>query len=114
MNLVDFLEARIAEQEASIQGRTFVGGHNVDTVASDDMAVPPSLTDAMLAECAQKRGILADWEVVAEAEGITDPADAEGTVAVARRSMLIILAAGYKDHPDYQAEWSLCGDDELP
>ena len=112
MNLVEFLEARIAEQEAGLQGRNSIGDHNVDTAASDDTAVPSSLTDALLAECKQKRRILADWEVVAEAEGITDPADADGAVALARRSMLIILAAGYKDHPDYQAEWSLRTDDE--
>ena len=112
MNLVEFLEARIAEQEAGLQGRTLIVGEDIDTAASDDLAVPPSLTAALLAECAQKRGIRADWKVLAEAEGITDPADADGTVALARRSMLIILAAGFKDHPDYQAEWSLHSDDE--
>jgi hypothetical protein len=107
MNIVEFLEARIAEQEAGIQGRNFIADHNVGTAVSDDMAVPPSLTDALLAECAQKRGILAAWKEVAEADGITDPADAEGPVALARRSMLIILAAGYKDHTDYEDEWAL-------
>jgi hypothetical protein len=89
MNIVQFLEARIAEQEADILG----GG------------VPASLTKALLAECAEKRAILAAWKTAAEAEGIIDPAQAEGTITVARRSMLNILAAGYKDHPDYREEW---------
>jgi hypothetical protein len=89
MNIVQFLEARIAEQEADILG----GG------------VPLSLTKALLAECAEKRAILAAWKAAAEAEGITDPAQAEGTITVARRSMLNILAAGYKHHPDYREEW---------
>ncbi|SDP44166.1 hypothetical protein SAMN04487914_111123 [Arthrobacter sp. ok909] len=107
MNIVEFLEARIAEQEAGIQGRHFAGGHDYETVASDDMAVPPSLTEALLAECAVKRRIVADWKLAAQEDGITDPADAEEPVALARRSMLIVLAAGYKDHPDYDNDWTL-------
>ncbi|CAI3792068.1 hypothetical protein [Pseudarthrobacter sp. MM222] len=55
MNIVEFLEALIADQEAGIQGRNFIADHNADTAVSDDMAVPPSFTDALLAECAQKR-----------------------------------------------------------
>jgi hypothetical protein len=113
MNIVKFLEARIAEREAGIQGRHSVEGHDFETAASDDMAasdgmaVPPSLTDALLAECAMKRRILADWKLAAEEDGISDPADAEEPVALARRSMLIVLAAGYKDHPDYDNDWRL-------
>ena len=67
MNLVEFLEARIAEQEAGFQGRNYIGGLSIVTAVRDDVAVPPSLTAALLAECAQKRGILAVWKVVAEA-----------------------------------------------
>jgi hypothetical protein len=49
--------------------------------------------------------------VAAEAEGITDPADAEWMVASVRRTMLS-LSAGHKDHPDYQAERSLRTEEE--
>lgn len=107
MNIVEFLEARISEQEAGIQGRNFIESQFNGTANNDNMAVPPPLSEALLAECAHKRGILADWKVVAEAAGITDPADADGPIALARRSMLIILAANYKDHPDYNDAWAL-------
>jgi hypothetical protein len=58
----------------------------------------------MLAECAQKRAILAEWKRAAQ-EGITDIADAQGELAFARRSMLNILASGYAGHPDFDPAW---------
>lgn len=82
MELVEFLEARITERERAV------------LITS----APPSLIKALLAECAQERQILAAWKQAAEAEGITDPEQALGTMAVACRSMLSILAAGYRDH----------------
>lgn len=85
MNLVNFLEARIAERERAV----------LITRA------PPSLIQALLAECAQERQILAAWKQAAEAEGITDPDQAAGTMAVASSFMLSLLAAGYKDHPEH-------------
>ncbi len=109
MNIVEFLEARIAEQEAGIQGRPLVAGPAAEAAAGDDMALPLSLTDALLAECAMKRQIVADWKAAAEKDSITDPADAEEPVALARYSMLIVLAAAYKEHPDYNDEWALHG-----
>ena len=108
MNLAEFLEARISEQEAYLQGRGFPQDLSADE-ASADIAVPATLNEALLSECAQKRAILADWKAAAEEEGITCPLEAEGTVALSRYSMLLILAAGFKDHPDYQEEWSLSG-----
>ena len=59
----------------------------------------------MLAECAQKRAILDGWKRAAAEEGITRPAEARGNVAMARRSMLTILAAGYRSHPDFSRDW---------
>lgn len=58
----------------------------------------------MRAECAQKREILARWKRAAE--GVSDSPDAEGELAMARRAMLNILAAGYEDHPDFDPEWA--------
>lgn len=104
---MEFLEARIAEQEAGLQGRGFAKSSNIELAGSDSIGVPPALREALLAECAAKRRIVAEWKATAEAEGIDDLADAEGSVALARRSMLIILAAEYKDHADYQEEWSI-------
>jgi hypothetical protein len=95
VDIVGFLEARIAEEEARL----------LYADRSDSQLVGP-----LLAECAQKRAILNDWRGAAAAEGITDPADAQGPLAVARRAMLAIVAAGYKNHPDYSGAWV----DEVP
>lgn len=107
MNVVQFHEARIAEQEKSIHCGNSTSGQNLHTLTTDEMAVPPSLAEALLAECAQKRAILADWKAAADEEGTTGTGQAAGTMAVARRSMLNILAAGYQNHPDYQADWDV-------
>ena len=100
--LVEFLEARIAEQESAIREGTFATG-TADDPQSDDKA---SLGQLMLDECAQQRAIISSWKEAADAEGITELSDAEGTVAIARRSMLSILAGSHRDHPDYDPAWS--------
>lgn len=100
--LVGFLEARIAEQESAIREGTVAPG----TSGGPESEPKASLRQLMLDECAQKRAIIASWKEAAEAEGITDLSEAEGTVAIARRSMLIILAGSHRDHPDYDPAWS--------
>ena len=100
--LVEFLEARIAEQESAIREGTFARGA-ADAPESDDKV---SLGQLMLDECAQKRAIIASWKEAADAEGITDLSKAEGTIAIARRSMLTILAGSHREHPDYDRAWS--------
>ncbi len=109
MDLVKFLEARIDEQEASLQARAFTEGPCASLVG-DDIGFPQRLTEALLAEIAMKRRILEDWTTVAEADGIADPKDAGGPVALARRAMLLILAGGYSGHPDYQRRWEVRND----
>lgn len=99
VDIVEFLEARIDEEEAELR--------HVDI---EELQAPASLGSKLLAECVQKRDILADWKRAAAAEGINDPADAQGTVAMARRSMLGILAAGYVGHPDFDPEWGTAVD----
>lgn len=91
VDIVVFLEARIAEEESSLEHTSL-----------DDS---PTLTRHVLAESAQKRAILADWTRAAAAEGISNPADARGPLTQARRSMLLILAAAYRGHPDHSAAW---------
>lgn len=93
MDIVVFLEARVAEEEATL--------HYAEPVGSP-------LVGSLREECAQKRAILEDWKCAAAAEGIADPGEAKSPFAVARRSMLRILAAGYKHHPDYA---SACRED---
>ena len=100
--LVEFLEARIAEQESAVREGTFAAG-TADVPALDDKV---SLRQLMLDECAQKRAIIASWKEAADAEGITDLSQAEGTIAIARRSMLTILAGSHREHPDYDRAWS--------
>ena len=104
MNIVQFLEARIAEEEAAIRDGMFVLG--TSDSPEDGSDGKSSLGERMEEECAEKRAIIASWKQAAEAEGIEDPADAEGTVAVARRAMLTILAGSYREHPDYDLGWS--------
>jgi hypothetical protein len=99
--IIAFLEARIAEKECNV--RRFYG-----TRASKLAPVegePGPLGRLILAECTLKRAILANWRAAAEAESITRIGDAVDTVALSRRSMLRILAAGHEAHPGYREEW---------
>lgn len=104
MNIVEFLEARIAEEEAAIRDGMFVVG--TSDLPEDGSDGKGSLGERMQEECAQKRAIIASWKEAAESEGIDDPAEAEGTVAIARRAMLTIVAGSYREHPDYDQGWS--------
>ena len=104
MNIVEFLEARIAEEEAGIRDGSFVvGPSDLPADGSNSMG---SLGERMLEESAQKRAIIASWKDAAKDEGIEDPGEAQGTVAIARRAMLTILAGSYREHPDYDPGWS--------
>ena len=104
MNIVEFLEARIAEEEANIRDGSFVGGPGAcQEHGSEDK---DALAERIREESAEKRVIIASWREAADDEGIEDPREAEGTVAVARRAMLTILAGSYRRHPDYDPEWS--------
>jgi hypothetical protein len=109
-HLVEFLEARISEQESAVRRGTFAPG----TADGSHREYKASLAQLMLAECAQKRAIIARWKEAADAEGITDLSEAEGTVAIARRSMLSILAGSYREHPDYDPAWSPDLPTEMP
>ncbi|MFM9429898.1 DUF6221 family protein [Arthrobacter sp. MP_2.3] len=104
MDIVEFLEARIAEQETALREGSFRPGGSVGP--ENENMDQSSLRALMLEECARKRAIIASWKEAADAEGISDPGEAEGTVAVARRAMLTILAGSHRDHPDYDAGWS--------
>jgi hypothetical protein len=89
---MEFLEARISEDEAQLAW-----------AQNNDQSFPPSSTAPRLAECRQKRAILADWKRAADER--TETAGAQDSPAIARRSMLNILAANYASHPDFDPEW---------
>ncbi|BCW68370.1 hypothetical protein NicSoilB4_31330 [Arthrobacter sp. NicSoilB4] len=112
MNIVEFLEARIAEEEAAIRDGMFVVG--TSDLPVDGTDGKGSLGERMQEECAQKRAIIASWKEAAGDEGIEDPREAQGTVAIARRAMLTILAGSYREHPDYDDGWSPDLPNEVP
>ena len=101
MTLVEFLEARIAEDERKAEAG---GYHNGGGVFANDnygcLLVQPS---RVLAECAAKRAIISDHQQV------DVPFFWPVCVGCERQmpcATLRHLAAVYKDHPDYREEWS--------
>lgn len=92
MKLTEFLEARIAEDEAeakNLQGETDFGLE--------------AAGDRMLAECAAKRELLEQRKRIDQSMSMDDWSAgwSDGNYAA-----LNALAAVYKDHPDYREEWS--------
>jgi len=85
MNISEFLEARIAEDEAGAR-----------VAAIEDGGVWGSWTELhnparVLAECKAKRKLVADY---ARYEMYYGP------------NLFYVLAAVYADHPDYRQEWA--------
>jgi len=112
MNITEFLEARIEEDEARAGSGWARRG---DTRWEVDNYGQNFLTPtAVLAECAAKRAIM---EHAVEASGdratVTEECElgesARGEAYASDPGLLITraLAAVYKDHPDYQKEWAL-------
>lgn len=85
MNITEFLEARIAEDEkrAKYYGALALG------------------TARVLAECAAKRAIIA-----ASREDHEDSLTRNDDTIELGSIALYALAAVYKGHPDYQREWA--------
>lgn len=101
LGVVEFLEARISEKEASVRRR--YGNRTLGGVQEPDELRP--VGQMILAECAMKRAIIAEWRSAAAADGTAHLCEADGPSVVAMRSMLRILAAGYESHPGYRTEW---------
>lgn len=85
-DILDFLNARIAEDEA--EARRALEQLGMVAEAKADLRA--------FAECAAKRKII-------------DLADEVDPVAVRTTAILKALAAIYADHPDYQQAWANCG-----
>ena len=122
MNIVEFLEARIAEDEALASeaikpenchpygdtsfppippeqwGREmkgYVGGPWADHAGQHNPL-------RVLAECAAKREIIADRKLIDRSSN-----DGEWFMGYSDANYIAVgfLAAAYSDHPDYQQEW---------
>lgn len=91
---MEFLEARIAEEETAL-----LRAH------AQEWTLTPTLALRMLAECAQKREVVECWKRAAASEGVSNLAEVRGTLTMARRTMLMILAAAYRSHPDHSDDW---------
>jgi hypothetical protein len=115
VNISDFLEARIAEDEAlaraalsGIYGEHhdawdyagYVLGADRDSTPKQDEFVTAWWPQRALAECAAKWVLVEDWKRVTlehRRAYLVDPPLAPVVTA---------FAAVYKDHPDYQREWA--------
>jgi hypothetical protein len=115
VNLVDFLLARIAEDEElarSVQQRhaflepyaPAVPGRGLEW--DDHMVYAPPLR--VLAECDAKRAIINTLDGVtaaaADTPGVIESAVYRG-MARAMEEAVRMVAAVYGDHPDYREEW---------
>jgi len=102
--ITEFLEARIAEDEArASSGWARLGDSRWETTEYGQDFLTPS---AVLAECAAKRAIVekAKRADVAFGQAI-NPASSAASFALTE--VLHYLASVYKDHADYQEDWAL-------
>ena len=106
MNIAEFLEARIAEDEAAIiRLGDVLHSPRTQLYVNDAWVSSPIRKGRLLAECAAKRAIIKvsedvermDYQISNEWGG-----DIDGTAELILRN----LAAVYSDHPDYQQEWA--------
>jgi hypothetical protein len=99
MDIIEFLEARIAEDEAAAgkleAAASVPGGQSCPAAVG---VISPFTASRVLAECAAKRKILGNVPLVTD-----NPAETGGT----REYVLMCLAAVYRQHPDYQWGWSV-------
>jgi len=118
MNITEFLEARIVEDEAVVayaEPQEMSGGYSYADVGglSEVLTVGAA---RVLAECAAKRAIIAehgrgdsyvsDWCETCAQWWASEVG--EGPPGVAWPCLTLkVLAAVYSDHPDYQQEWAL-------
>jgi hypothetical protein len=114
MTIVQFMTARLAEDEKVAHGLLFACRDPNRRPVFDFCGGPAAeyfwahFTAArMLREVEAKRKILAMWQEP-ETERYLPTGEIVAQVAVAEAidSVVRALAAGYSDHPDYQQEWA--------
>lgn len=96
-DIIEFLEARIAEDEAAADGldESGPGYPSVRTLEAS-----PFTAARLLAECAAKRRILENVPLVTDI-----PSQMGGT----SEYVLMCLASVYSWHPEYQEGWAVTG-----
>ena len=115
MTITEFLEARIAEDQArATSGWARLGDSRWETTEYGQDFLTPS---AVLAECAAKRAIIEMHGPVKDDGWISGAAHDNlwcgmcGSIDDSPEpfpcATLQALAAAYKDHPDYRQEWAL-------
>ncbi|MET1087655.1 MAG: DUF6221 family protein, partial [Arthrobacter sp.] len=101
MDITEFLEARISEDEAAAREAIEERSRSTPNEGVDTRLVPwlngpgPAVLvgpERVLAECVVKRSLIEHW---GQHEALNGP------------SLLIVMAMVYADHPDYQQEWAL-------
>lgn len=121
MTITEFLEARIAEDEAQAQSAKdwvangpeprypWFGSHGEVTGKRFGIALPHIATmspSRVLAECAAKRAIINLADATLRENADRRDASALGAELM-HDEVLCALAAVYATHPDYQQEWAL-------
>jgi hypothetical protein len=124
MTIIEFLEARIAEDEAVARAAShqklagpFHGNWRHDSLHLSSMEREDAKHIArhdparVLAECAAKRAIIKQWDDVTLEDGVRDERDdideIHSGLIIALRDVIKALAAVYSSHPDYRQEWAL-------
>jgi hypothetical protein len=120
-SIAEFLEARLAEDEAlavaasvSLHGErhtkkwdyaSYVLSSERDATEAQDKFIAEWWPARVLAECAAKRDLI---KLAAQA-GTLDDLQANQDIGFddIEQSMLEALAAVYADHPDYRQEWAI-------
>jgi hypothetical protein len=92
-DLIDFLEARIAEDEADAR-------RGLETEGMTGPVAGWFNPGRVLSECAAKRKILGNVPLVT---------DVPAAIGATSEYVLMALAAVYKDHQDYQEGWAVDG-----
>jgi hypothetical protein len=96
VNIPEFLEARIVEDEKDAVNRVVLPSENRRSLTADD-------AERVHAECAAKRAILADRKRI---DRSANPDDWSSGYSDANYSAVFALASVYSDHPDFMQEWS--------
>lgn len=119
MNIIEFLEARIAEDEAQANAVELLSSE-VETISTHHL---PEFAEyqlrwqprAVRAECAAKRAMIAELFLYEEGmDGVLGDGHTAAEIKAGRCGLgmlasipgLRILAAAYANHPDYSPDWT--------
>ena len=98
MSIVEFLLARIAEDETEAASYTMTEAAAIGLDRPGSVAVVPPERSRMLTECAAKRAII-------EKVGEIEYNSGDLWTHEMGEELLAHLGAVYADHPDYREEW---------